>query len=757
MNDGGRLGPWTDRGLRAGAMIGAFEAAERTWAVREFLRGPGEGLAFALLAFSFCLLTGVAIGVLAAAVAAGMAAGRRLPIPAWTGRVLAGAGIGAAAAAWMLFAMTLTVRFDSILARASWLIAFGGVAGAVAALPWPVLHSAWQRLRGPGLAATLAALATFAVLLHLWSAHFAPQSSLGIHLLADTTLFALALVLAGRLPPWGGRRLAAALAAAALLVAWTDAAMRRRPVLENLIKTRGAVSAHAIRLWSEAMDADHDGHAPGFLVGGDDPANFDSRRPAPLLGDLAAAAPNGGPAALPAALPPPYSGRPHLVLLTLDACRADVVPPVTPERSRLGALQPPTPNLEALSGRVARFIAGYTPSAGTEDTFAALFSGWDLPGVLRGVPEERRLSARLAAAGYEVHGFVNDPHFTVSTFESARLRRFQTGDAFRMVESAAAFLDSLPADRPGFVWIHVMDMHADLLRPFARETFSHRAHLEFYARGLSRVDSVVGDFVAALDSSGLTRRTLLVLSADHGEELGGHGHYHHNLSLYQPAIRVPLWVMGPGVLPGHRAARVATMGIYPTLLEAAGVAPGPGPGESLWPILSGDRPASSDPLIYTFLPHRGFSRRYSRHRPELGQAAVLDAIRRHKVILRIGLESWEAYDVATDSMERWNLAGGTLAWPDSLRRQLERMVRERSLPPPAPPAAGPAGVRLPAGRSLVAVTELVAAPRHSARVKAASSAPPLPVSARSAIPWPDGDPGGNDSPRAASNLRESPQ
>jgi arylsulfatase A-like enzyme len=411
------------------------------------------------------------------------------------------------------------------------------------------------------------------------------------------------------------------------------------------------------------------------------------------------------------------------VLLTLDACRIDVVPPYTPEQSKLKNLLPPRPNLEALEPRVARFLVAYTPSAGTFDTFAALFSGWDLPGILGGVPADQRLDARLAGAGYAVRGFANDPRFGVDSWEESRLVRYPGADGFRMLSDAVAFLDSLPDGQPGFVWVHVLDLHADLLKPLAWETFSHRAHLAYYSRALARVDSMVGDFFGALDHHGLAPSTVVLMSADHGEELGGHGHYHHNLSLYQPAIRVPLWITGPGVVPGPRMARVSLQSLYPTMIEAAGLTPGRTAGQSLWPVLRNESPAVSDSLIYSFLPQRGFSQRYADfYRVEMGQAALLDARRRHKVILRLGLGSWEAYDVSTDSLELYNLAGGSASWPDSLRRMLEAMIRERRRVPrrfPLDPA--PSVSRETPGSHPTGGVQSVAPVRQSAPVKDGSS------------------------------------
>lgn len=683
-----RFESWLRRGLIGGALLGLLEGAERAYAVREFVKTPAELAAFGALAFAFCLGTMTVLGLLAGAIAVILDIGGRLPIPRWIARALFGAVLGLSAAWWLLFALTLTVRFDRIVSRSSLVIAAAVAAGAFAGLVWPALAAAWRRMRARHATSTAVAvlLAAGVVALQLWNAHFAPQSSLGVHVLADTALAAAALALATLIPGGPrGRGLIVALTMAVALLAWTDHSMRNDPVLENLLKTRGSVSAHTVRMWSALLDFDGDGHGPPLLVGGEDPDNWDPGVPPPVLAaPVALAAESTDSLALSVAEGSTVAATnaPHLVLLTLDACRVDVVPPYTPERSRLGALMPLRPNLERLAPRVARFLVGYTPSAGTEDTFAAMFSGWDLPAILKGVPRDRYLAARLAAAGYEVRGFVNDPHFSVSSFESKRLIRYGELDGPRMLKDAAAFLDSLPEGRPGFAWIHVMDLHADLLNPFAWETFSHRAHLEYYARTLARVDSMVGDFVGALDSSAVSSRTLLVMTADHGEELGGHGHYHHNLSLYQAAIRVPLWIMGPGVIAGERPAKISLQALYPTLLEAGGIEPGDAAGRSLWPVLRGTEPALSDPWIYSFLPQRGFSQVHARfQRPELGQATLLDAVRRRKVILRLGLESWEAYDVATDSMERWNLAGSGATWPDSLRLQLEQMIRERgSLP-----------------------------------------------------------------------------
>jgi arylsulfatase A-like enzyme len=227
-----------------------------------------------------------------------------------------------------------------------------------------------------------------------------------------------------------------------------------------------------------------------------------------------------------------------------------------------------------------------------------------------------------------------------------------------------------------------MSLHSDVLNPLTLEAYSRDRKVRAYARALARVDTLVGALRAALAQQGLAERTLIALSADHGEEFGEHGHFHHNLALYEPAIRVPLWIKGPGIPARRLAATAALEALYPTLLEAAGLDPGTTPAPSLMPVLAGEAAATGRATHYSFLPHRGFSRRYATwSRPERGQAALVDPGSGRKVILRIRAASWEAYDLVRDPAERDNLAGEKLAWPDSMLAALRDEIARNARPP----------------------------------------------------------------------------
>ena len=86
----------------------------------------------------------------------------------------------------------------------------------------------------------------------------------------------------------------------------------------------------------------------------------------------------------------------------------------------------------------------------------------------------------------------------------------------------------------------------------------------------------------------MTRPTLVVVTADHGEALGDHGEATHSIFAYESTLRVPLIVgeLGPRDGSGDRACgSVDTparhVDLLPTMLDAARRPPSPRPASSL--------------------------------------------------------------------------------------------------------------------------------------------------------------------------------
>jgi arylsulfatase A-like enzyme len=101
---------------------------------------------------------------------------------------------------------------------------------------------------------------------------------------------------------------------------------------------------------------------------------------------------------------------------------------------------------------------------------------------------------------------------------------------------------------------------------------------------LTYLDSQIGKLIDELERRGVLDNTLVIITADHGEELGEHRLYGHGQSLYSQELHVPLMIL----LPGNRAAGrivaepVSLRDIPATIVELLGASgDSPFPGNSL--------------------------------------------------------------------------------------------------------------------------------------------------------------------------------
>src|SRR5690606_23826011 len=90
--------------------------------------------------------------------------------------------------------------------------------------------------------------------------------------------------------------------------------------------------------------------------------------------------------------------------------------------------------------------------------------------------------------------------------------------------------------------------------------------VDLYDGEIAAADQTVGRLV----EMALKRdpRTLVILTADHGEEFGDHGGRYHGTSVYDEQVRVPLIIMGEGIAAGRRVLEpVQTIDLLPTVLD----------------------------------------------------------------------------------------------------------------------------------------------------------------------------------------------
>jgi arylsulfatase len=190
--------------------------------------------------------------------------------------------------------------------------------------------------------------------------------------------------------------------------------------------------------------------------------------------------------------------------------------------------------------------------------------------------------------------------------------------------------------------------------PFIQMTpHDHRLIRAAYWAMCDLVDVQVGRMLDALERTGQRDDTLVIFMTDHGEMLGDHGIYLKGPFFYEPAVRLPLIVSWPGVIPARRSpALVELVDLAPTLLDAAGLPAYVGmQGRSLWPLLTGRGPAARH-RDDVYCEHYGTIHR----QPGQGSAyATMLRTERHKLVVMHGTKTGELYHLQRDPSETHNL------------------------------------------------------------------------------------------------------
>jgi len=89
-----------------------------------------------------------------------------------------------------------------------------------------------------------------------------------------------------------------------------------------------------------------------------------------------------------------------------------------------------------------------------------------------------------------------------------------------------------------------------------------------YLAKVELIDRQVGKIMDALEQRGELDNTIVVFASDHGEHLGDHGLFCKETA-YEPSLRVPLVIAGPGIIRQSSDALVELFDINPTLVELA--------------------------------------------------------------------------------------------------------------------------------------------------------------------------------------------
>ncbi len=278
-----------------------------------------------------------------------------------------------------------------------------------------------------------------------------------------------------------------------------------------------------------------------------------------------------------------------IVLVTVDAMRADHV-------GAYGYPRPTTPRIDALAREGVVFEHAYTATPHTSYAIGSLLTGKYLrPLLLQGLGSDSETFAdHLRRYGFKTGGFYPPAVFFVDkeqmgAFESRDFgfeyvkKEFAAGPL--RVEQVRTWLSTMPASSDLFLWVHLFEPHEPYEAHPGRD-FGPR-DVDRYDGEIAEADAAVGGIVDLMRAR--RPETVVVVTADHGEEFGDHGGYYHGTSVYEEQVRVPLVVSAPGILAARRVAPpVQLIDLLPTVLSGLHV-PRPARirGTDLGPWLTG--------------------------------------------------------------------------------------------------------------------------------------------------------------------------
>ena len=427
-----------------------------------------------------------------------------------------------------------------------------------------------------------------------------------------------------------------------------------------------------------------------------------------------------------AGLPPAPAGMPNILLLVLDTTRRDHL-------HTYGYGRATSPHIDSLAARGMTFEHAISAASWTLPSHAAMFTGHlphDITATWR-VPLGNQLPTLaevLGRQGYQSGGFVgNTVYISRETGLARGFQRFRDfrislgkilltpafgrrwildwSERWRMVRNNSAqinqwcldWLDARDPERPFFAFLNYADAHdpyeppapfdrqfgdssrsGDALRRRVQQLPPQRWLPSDLAPGITQYDGAIaymdaelGTLLAGLERRGLLEHTIVIVTADHGEQLGEHDLMLHGNSLYRPLLEVPLIIAGPGVTVGRPVHPVSLVDLAATIVSLSG-ATGPAvlPGASLLGPDAGGRSELFSELDY--MPH------LANRKGPLQKGPMWSVLADDHHLIRRGDAEEEMYEFARDTLEARDRAADSAVAP--LRRHLGARLDSLSAP-----------------------------------------------------------------------------
>ncbi len=250
----------------------------------------------------------------------------------------------------------------------------------------------------------------------------------------------------------------------------------------------------------------------------------------------------------------------RVLLITIDTFRADAF---TPEVA---------PRLSALAKQGIDFSRLYSAASSTLQSLTL---------VLRGTDEAPPVGERLLRSGVNTSALFayHDQRLQATFFPGFAVSHAPTEAELRwsareLTDRAMAHI-STAGPRRELLWIHYFDAHypvtpAPDMTPISPPR-GRPAEVGPYLTALATIDREIGRLQDWLMATDRWSRTLVIITADHGESFGEHGVAYHGIGTYESVVHVPGILVGPGVTPLRYSKVVSHRDLPATILGGFGL------------------------------------------------------------------------------------------------------------------------------------------------------------------------------------------
>lgn len=303
----------------------------------------------------------------------------------------------------------------------------------------------------------------------------------------------------------------------------------------------------------------------------------------------------------------------HIFLITIDTLRAD----------HLGCYEYPRTTstfIDGLAEKGILFTRAFSQSSTTNPSHASIFTGlypsqhrvlangWILEDSYTTVPEI------LKADGFRTAAFAStSDHFLRSNmdqgfdfYEEPDLSIKEQGFEYRLaqytINNAITWLYNFPVEDKLFLWVHLFDPHTPyypkskylrlIKNEMPKESYleyleKYHINLEVFDNNVEKMFEVMNSYDAEIryldvelerfynfvHEKGLNRKTLWIITSDHGEALGQHDWRLHGKILHQEVIHVPLifYFTEKQVTPMRINDIVENFDIFSTVLDVMNI------------------------------------------------------------------------------------------------------------------------------------------------------------------------------------------